>query len=659
MPFELRSPQGLWLLGLLVPLVALYILKIRRQRLRVASTWLWAEAQRDLLAKSPFKRLIVQVPLVLQLLALCLLALALARPATRGGSIVGDHVAIVVDTSASMGAVDAGGRRIDRARQAALDLVASMSPGSDAMIVEAARDARVVSPLDRDRRRLEAAIGQLDARDVEGHLGRAIAVASDRLRRLPGSSRIVVITDGALANPDALAATKAEIDVVRVGQEAENAAIVRFDVRTGVNPTTKKEEVQAFALVTNFGASPRDVFVTLRQRNVKEPLASRRLTLAPKERAPVVLSFESVRGDLGSGILVELSPGDALPADDRAYARVPEGRKIPVVLAPADGSPWVRRALLADPDVELMGSTLEGLATAEVPAGALVVLDGACPTNPPGGDLLIVNPPAGRCYTVTVGKELEAPSLTSWSESDARLRFLTLDGVELATARQLEVDGPADALVTTREGVVVADASAPGRTGTILGFDPGDTNWPLKASFVLFVRNVVEAARSQRTRGVQGAARTGEALRVRVPSDVTTVALESPGSKDRTHVVARDGLAIVPDVQRAGFYFATWEQPRPGHALVAANLTSEAESDLSHRELPQVATVGATTNADDVADAFTDWTWILALLALGLIVADAWWLTRRRRDARLPGAGTPKLPDRRAPSATGAARGTA
>ena len=60
--------------------------------------------QRDLLAKSPFRRLVVQVPLVLQALALILLALAFARPAIRGGAVLGDYLAIVVDTSASMNA---------------------------------------------------------------------------------------------------------------------------------------------------------------------------------------------------------------------------------------------------------------------------------------------------------------------------------------------------------------------------------------------------------------------------------------------------------------------------------------------------------------------------------------------------------------------------
>jgi hypothetical protein len=55
---ELLNPSGLWMLSALVPLVILYILKVQRQRLKVPSTWLWAAAQRDLLARSPFKRLL-------------------------------------------------------------------------------------------------------------------------------------------------------------------------------------------------------------------------------------------------------------------------------------------------------------------------------------------------------------------------------------------------------------------------------------------------------------------------------------------------------------------------------------------------------------------------------------------------------------------------
>src|SRR6185295_7139145 len=186
----------------------------------------------------------------------------------------------------------------------------------DALVIEAGREPRVASPLDRDRRRLEAAVDAIDAADVEGHLGRAVALAGERLRQLPGTQRILVLTDGAIAHAEGIAESSAPVDFVLVGEPADNAALIRIDVRSGIDPATKKDQVQAFAVVANFGQKPRDLYVTLRQKDVVQPLASRKLRLGPGERSPVVLTFEPARGDLGSGLVVELSPGDAHASDD-------------------------------------------------------------------------------------------------------------------------------------------------------------------------------------------------------------------------------------------------------------------------------------------------------------------------------------------------------
>jgi hypothetical protein len=649
-PFEFRNVNGLWLLGLLVPLILLYILKIRRQRLTVASTWLWQQAERDLLAKSPFRRLIVELPLILQALALILLALALARPATRGGTVPGDYLAIVVDTSASMTTrAPDGTTRLAEAKQAARRLIAELAPGAQAMLIEAGREPHIASPLDRDPRRLEAAVERISADDVEGQLGRAIAMASDRLRQIPGTDRslrrIAVITDGAVADGDALASAVLPVELIKVGAPASNAAVIRVDVRGGLDPATKREQVQVFALLQNFGDTPRDLFVTLRQRNVNQPLASRRLKLEKQERAPVVLTFEPAKSDAGSGLIVELSPGDELAADDRAYGRVPLGRKLPVVLAPPSGSPWLRRALLADPEVELVGAELGALNAPEIPDDALIVIDSACPSTTRGADVVILNPPRGPCRTATVGLPVKESSITSWSETDPRLRFLMLDGVELLAANRIETQGPTESLVRTRDGTVIADISSPGRSGTLIGFDVGDSNWPLKASFVLFVRNLVELARVHRAQGVTGPARTGEPLRVRVPQDAREVEVQAPDGQE-SRIPARLGLAIVPEVARAGFYHVSWQGSRPGSVLVAANLTSEIESDLRTRELRQGGAPVQMKSAKDMDDAFNDWTWVLGGIALLLIAFDVFWLTRRPRAPKAPGAGRPPLPER-------------
>lgn len=639
---ELRSPWGLALAGLLVPLIALYILKVKRQRLPIASTWLWQAAQRDLLARSPFKRLIAQLPLIIQALVLLLLAFALASPSTRGGTIAGDHVALVIDTSASMSAKSGDTTRMALAKEAALQVVRSLGPGADAVVIEAGAEAKVASPLDRDRRRLDAAIEKLEVREVEGKLGDALALATDRLRSLKGDKRIVLITDGAFAHPEGIARAALPVDLVQVGEPIENSAISRVDVRVGSDPVTKREQVQAFAIVSHFGTSDRDVFVTLRQRNIKEPLASRKLRIAPGESTPVVLTFEPTAGDRGSGLELELSPGDDMPVDDRAYGKVPASRKLPVVLVPSDANGWVKRALLADPDVELLGSSPASLSSAEIPPDSLVVVDGSCPSELPPGDLLILNPPAGPCHRVVVGEELSEPAITSWNQGDPRLRFLTLDGVSIAKARKLELEGDRDSLVRTRDSSIISDLPLPGRNGTLIAFDVGESNWPLKASFVLFIRNLVEQARAGRARGITGATPTGAPLRVRVPPAVPSISVLPPRG-DEFSVGTKSGLAIIPDVSQAGFYHASWKEGRAGSVLAVANLTSRAESDVRPQPMPKLASGGDMKPTQQTTEAIANWTWLLALIALGCLVFDVWWFTRKPK-ARAPSA--PRAPDR-------------
>jgi hypothetical protein len=247
---------------------------------------------------------------------------------------------------------------------------------------------------------------------------------------------------------------------------------------------------------------------------------------------------------------------------------------------------------------------------------------------------------------VAVGASVEHPAITSWATGDPRLRFLTLDGVHVSRAAKLAADGAAQELVRTADGALVVDASAPGRTATLVGFDVGESDWPLKASFVLFVRNVVEQARTHRAHGITGPVRVGEPMRLTLPPSATTLKVDGPGDASR-EVPVRSGLAVVADVERAGLYHVSWQGARPGSAFVAANLTSDRESDLRTRPLAIEKGEGTIAAADRVADAHTEWTWLLAALALAMLVLDVLWLTRKPRIARAAAKAVPKLPDRR------------
>jgi hypothetical protein len=629
-PPALGNPQGLWLLGLLAPLVVLYVLKVRRQKVTVASTWLWQAAARDLLAKSPWQRLRSRLLLLVEALALLALGLALARPSLSGGRIDAEHIALVIDTSASMLASSGPMTRIAAAKAAAGKVLSALPPGADALLVEAGSEPRVVAPADRDLSRVKARLAGVNAFGVEGHLERAVALASEQLAARAGSRRIVVISDeNGLSDP--LPGTRVPLSVVKVGEPVDNHAIVRLDVgRAAPAPgsSSKADRVEVFAEVASFARAPRDIFVTLKQRNSRTVLASRKLRLEAGQKAPVVLGFEAADSDAGTGLVVELSPPDALPADDVAYGRVPPSRKLTAIASPAHVSPWFERALLADPDLELLGVPLAELASSAISDDALVVVSGACPAELPGADFVILDPPPGPCHGAVVGKRLEAPIVTSWERGDARLRFITLDGVAIARASAVDPPSAQSLLVKGREAALVVDVSEAGRTGTLVGFDVGDSNWPLRASFVLFVRNIAEIARNHRQSRVLGPARTGSPLRLRVPASVTKLTLTDPSGKE-SQLEARSGVAIVPHPDQPGFYLVSYAGPRPGVALSVVNLTSERESNLrqvapASREAPPAGNVARSAASEPPSD----WGFVAAAVALAAIVAQVLWLTR-------------------------------
>lgn len=651
---SLLAKEGLWALLLVPPLVALYILKVRRRRAVVASTWLWQSAQRDLLAKSPFKKLVAQLSLLLQLLALVLLALALARPAFLSSDAPGRHVAIVVDVSASMSAsaepgAPNGTTRLDKAKDAALALVASLPPGSEAMVIAAGRDARVAAPLDRDLRRTEAAIRAIAAEDVEGDVMPALSLAVDRLKGFD-DAKITLLTDGNLAREPALGSLALPLELVKVGAPLENTAIVRSDVRLGRAAKGGAEEVQAFLVLESWAAAPREVFVTVRRPDAPDPLDARRLLIQPREPTPVVLSFAATAVDYKQPLLFEVSPHDDLAVDDSAWARVPAGQKLPVVLLSNEvgkASPWLERVLAADPDVTLLKATAAELAAhTDLDEGALIVSDGLCPSEEvPGGDLVIVHPPAGRCFGVEVGAPVERPQLTSWESSDPRLRFLTLDGVGIASAAALTPASPAGALVRARDSVVVADATTAARSVTLIGFDVGESDWPLKASYVLFMRNVTELARAHRMSGFTGAAVVGEPLRVNVPQGATeVVALDPSGAPLEASL--RGGLVIVPSVARVGLYKISYEAAQPGTVWAPVNLSSAAESDLSRAIEPPASATVTVRSAEEVPERYRDLSWILAAVALALLLFEVIHHTRAPKPSRA-GVALPKAPERR------------
>ncbi len=180
-----------------------------------------------------------QLPYALRALAILALVVALARPRTGEATVEveaeGIAIALVVDISSSMLALDMQPNdRLTVAKSTVLEFVRNRQYDRIALIAFAG-EALTQVPVTIDYPILEAAIENLDVNLLEDGtaIGTALATATNRLRRTPGESKVVILlTDGEnnQGEVDPITAARAaaayEIKTYTVGVGSEGVAPV-------------------------------------------------------------------------------------------------------------------------------------------------------------------------------------------------------------------------------------------------------------------------------------------------------------------------------------------------------------------------------------------------------------------------------------------------
>jgi len=143
MPFA--TPLALLGLAFIPAVVAMYLLKLRRDEAVVPSTLLWSRLVADVEANAPWQRLRRSALLILQLLLVVILALLAARPFLDHPAGLARNLVLVVDASASMAATDVVPNRLEVAKQKAVDALRDLPSGGMVSVIAAGETARVVS----------------------------------------------------------------------------------------------------------------------------------------------------------------------------------------------------------------------------------------------------------------------------------------------------------------------------------------------------------------------------------------------------------------------------------------------------------------------------------------------------------------------------------
>ncbi|MEC7584605.1 MAG: BatA domain-containing protein [Planctomycetota bacterium] len=587
---SLTSPLGLVALAAIPAVLLLHMFRRRLRQRRVAGLFLWSEHRLTADAGRKRARLLQTPSLWLEMLAAAVLALWLSGPVF--GGLAAEHVVVVLDDHAALGARDATGSARDRVLEALRERTSLLSSEDRVtVLVSGERPAVLLGPM-----ALPAELEPAFARWQPRQPGHDPLPTVNFAREIAGASgEVWWCTD----RPQPAAGSA--VNVLARGRPGPNAAIASAD------RFANEEGEQLRMTILGFGGLQS---TELRIWAGERELFSRRVSLL-EGTAQVDLQLPPQLGE----VRIELSP-DALAIDNEALLLPPPTRQVGVCDLLAEA---VREGLRLD---EVLAAQSDWRAVTD-PRQAQLVLS-AAPGQPVPGQLELV---------VQTGPITEQQPRQAWPGP-----FLIDHSAELMDGVQLQgvvwVSGPLEPpgrlLVAAGTQALCTIESADDAERVWLNLDAGAGNLTRAPDWPILFANLFERARRQ----VPGPLRAEVLMGTEAGFRREPVTADAPQSLE----------LLAPDGSREpgrGLRIVGWWPQMPGRHSVrdaedrevgayAVRFFDAGQSDLSAASTVTVEALASASAVEGMA-APGDWERrLLALLLLGLVVGD-WWLLARGR----------------------------
>ena len=653
---------GIVALATLPPLVALYFLRLRRTRRVVSSTMLWVRATEDLHANTPFQRIRFSLLLLLQIIALALVALAIAQPHADLGEATAKRVVMLMDRSGSMGATDAegGSTRLDEAKRLARARVEQLHEGGlfsakapTIMVIAFASDAEIVCPFTDNAARLRAAIDAIEPTDETTRIADAFELARafttvtnpDNAAATPAEPPAYELySDGLVADASSCALRPGESVVYRrVGEiGAGNAGLAALAVaRTPDRP----DEVEVYARVINWSPQPWASDLELRVDGTIRAVTPEPVEVPPRSSDPATgrlspgqsqVIFPSLALPRGGVVTVRAVKGDLLAADDRAS----------VVAAPQ----VALRVALVGRGAFVIRSILDAMGLAELDAMSVeawddlvakdpytpdqydaIVLDAVAPAVTLRGHYLAFAVPPRIEGLVPFGTKSNAV-VRSVREGHPLLQFVNLDDLFVASMTAVAAGGDAEVIVEAGEGPLVLTLRRGPLAVVCVTFDPMESNWPFQRGFVNFFVNALRWVAAGGDAVSEEPLVPGQVARARIPIGARAVVVSTPGgSATALEVHDASDISFGP-LRMSGVYELSWDGPAnpsgTNSESVAVNMDSAGEGLIDAAETLGFAAQRVAGIVGGATSRSALWPWFL-LAALAVLMLE-WWVWLRR-----------------------------
>ena len=597
-----------WMLPLGGIVVALYLLKMRRKNVEVPATFLWPERIDEVRANALFQKLRFSWLLILQLLALLLFVVSLARPQALQEGLAGKVTVVVIDASASMGATDVEPTRFDVAADIVLGMINSANPGEDLMLIEAGTMPRVVFPLSNDPAAQRRALKTLRRTDGPSDVGEALRLAAARIGEIE-NSKIVLLSDGVFEEVDNFSPGNSDLIYQKIGESSENLAIEALGASEGPDGRV------VYCGVKNHSFDPKEVTLTIYADG--EVINSEVATIEPDKTWGQ--TFPAPPGV--KVIEARIKTGDILPADDYAVAVVDPSASLRVLLV-TNGNFFLERALALDPRVTLDKSgVVPDTEKADTPGPGtydVVVFDAIRESEVKARGVLTLGV-AGPPSPVTVSGI--HPRLNFLDDQDVDiLRGVDFRSVYIEDAQDVAPKARGRVVAEAEEGPILVIAEGEKRQ-VFLSFEPLKSDFPLNVGFPIFIANALDYLAGESS-GDTLSILAGQQFHVPAQTDENAV-LERPDGTT-VEIAPLQGRYIVRGVDQVGTHTL-----RIGdrEMTIYANMRDDLESSIDAQMFVSIKQENVETVHD--MKRFADFWKPLAILAL-LVLCVEWWMYARR-----------------------------
>jgi hypothetical protein len=608
-----------------VAITVLYILKLRKRRIEVPFSPLWQQVlQEQRSANDLFKRLRRFLSWLLYMVIAAALLVALLDPHPETASVEGRSLVLLVDSSASMGATDVSGAvdRLDLAKRKVREILETVGPDDQVMLVTFNEQIRPVSPFVKEVQLLDPMLAKVEVAATGTSYREAVEFAANALRDVK-NGEVIVFSDGAGQQmADGVSELSGDwlpkdlqIRHVKVGEAAGNLAVTSFNVRRYVS---NKLDYELFVSLRSYFDRPVEAEIEIWADG--QLVDTKPVSLEANGVHQGYYPSQAVSGErLEARVrLTTRDARDVLPVDDRAYALLPPVRKVRVQLV-TEGNLYLEGPLLLNPNLDVTRvapATYDASKVFDVTVFDRVALDPGSTPN------LLYLAPSGEYSPWTTQRTAADPIIERIQRGHPLLRWISLKDINIGVADVWAL-GSTDSVVAASESGVPILVTRRDDARSIVGisFDIRNSDLPLRVAFPVLLINAIDWFMRDDGTLVESY-KTGETWAVPFSGE-EMAAVTSPSGESMEVPIFERRAVFFGEVP--GFYTLKGSDRTQ---VIAGNMADMAESSILPADL-----VFGERPASEVAPLIKfsrrePWIW-LVLLALALLLVE-WWTYNRR-----------------------------